>query len=551
MDTNVIIDGRIYDVAKTGFLDGQLYVPGFVIDELQYIADSHDQLRRQRGRRGLEVLKHMRADFPLETHIHDKLAPDLQDGVRHARLVRLAKALGADMLTNDFNLKRVAELQDVRVMSLNDLALSLRPNVLPLETLGALKIIKEGNQIGQGVGYLEDGTMVVVENGQDHIGETMGRYGDSGYPNRTRKDDLCGSRRPRSWKSPSSAASLGMKIAAAILAAGSSSRAGFDKTWADLAGRPVWKWSFDTYSACPAIDDVFMVASAGNAERFRKEGTPVFLGGSSRQESARLALQAAEADVLLLHDAARPFVSIRLIQDVVSAILHSGAAAAGVPVADTIKETGPDGLRTLDRSRLIAMQTPQGALVDLLLKAHSSATADATDDAALLEQIGVQPEIVPGDPQNFKITTPEDMERARAFAGGVDTDSRVGFGYDVHPFSTEVGRPLMLGGVLFPGHPALDGHSDADVLLHAATDALLGAAGMGDIGRHFPNDDPRWKNAPSMTFLRTAAALLKESRWTLSNLDVTLIAETPKISPRAQEMVNLIADALWGFSRPV
>lgn len=171
MDTNVIIDGRIYDIAKTGFLDGQLYVPGFVLDELQYIADSHDQLRRQRGRRGLEVLRHMQADFPLDTHVHDKLAPDMQDGV-DARLVRLAKAVGGDILTNDFNLKRVAELQDVHVLSLNDLALALRPNVLPLETLSGLKIIKEGNQFGQGVGYLEDGTMVVVENGYEHIGET-------------------------------------------------------------------------------------------------------------------------------------------------------------------------------------------------------------------------------------------------------------------------------------------------------------------------------------------------------------------------------------------
>lgn len=171
MDTNVIIDGRIYDVSKTGFLDGQLYIPGFVLEELQYIADSHDPLRRQRGRRGLEVLKHMQAEFPMEVRIHDKLAPDLGDGV-DARLVRLAKALGADILTNDFNLKRVAELQDVRVLSLNDLSMSLRPNVLPQETLD-LKIIKEGNQYGQGVGYLEDGTMVVVENGQAHIGETM------------------------------------------------------------------------------------------------------------------------------------------------------------------------------------------------------------------------------------------------------------------------------------------------------------------------------------------------------------------------------------------
>jgi len=160
LDTNVIIDGRIYDVAKTGFLAGEMYVPGFVLDELQYIADSHDALRRQRGRRGLEVLRHMQAEFEMEVRIHDKLAPDLNDGV-DARLVRLAKAIGADIVTNDFNLRRVAELQDVHVMSLNDLALALRPNVLPQEKF-ELNIIREGNQIGQGVGYLEDGTMVVV-----------------------------------------------------------------------------------------------------------------------------------------------------------------------------------------------------------------------------------------------------------------------------------------------------------------------------------------------------------------------------------------------------
>jgi uncharacterized protein YacL len=171
MDTNIIIDGRIYDILKTGFLDGQLYVPGFVLDELQYIADSHDQLRRQRGRRGLEVLRHMQADFQLDVKTHDKLAPDMQDGV-DARLVRLAKAIGGDILTNDFNLKRVAEIQQVQVLSLNDLALALRPNVLPQETLGALKIVREGNQYGQGIGYLEDGTMVVVENGMAYVGET-------------------------------------------------------------------------------------------------------------------------------------------------------------------------------------------------------------------------------------------------------------------------------------------------------------------------------------------------------------------------------------------
>lgn len=171
LDTNVIIDGRIYDVARSGFLDGDIYVPGFVLDELQYIADSHDGLRRQRGRRGLEVLRHLQADLPLEVRIYDRLAPEAGDGV-DARLVRLAKALGADIITNDFNLNRVAALQDIKVLNLNDLSLALRPNVLPQETL-ELTLIREGNQSGQGIGYLEDGTMVVVENGKPYLGATL------------------------------------------------------------------------------------------------------------------------------------------------------------------------------------------------------------------------------------------------------------------------------------------------------------------------------------------------------------------------------------------
>lgn len=171
LDTNVLIDGRIYDVARTGFLEGSLYVPGFVLDELQYIADSHDSLRRQRGRRGLDVLRHLQADFPTEVRIHDKLAPELGDEV-DARLVRLARAMGADIVTNDFNLNRVAGIQEIKVLSLNDLALAMRPTVLPREGL-TLTLIREGNQPGQGVGYLEDGTMVVVDHGRPHVGETV------------------------------------------------------------------------------------------------------------------------------------------------------------------------------------------------------------------------------------------------------------------------------------------------------------------------------------------------------------------------------------------
>ena len=170
LDTNVIIDGRVYDVAQSGFIEGQIYVPQFVLEELQYIADSHDPLRRQRGKRGLDILKLMQSEFNIEVGVHDRLAPEQSDGV-DSRWVRLATAVGGDLVTNDHNRNRVATLQNVRVLNINDLALSLRPNVLPQESL-ILSIVREGNQHGQGVGYLEDGTMVIVENGREHIGET-------------------------------------------------------------------------------------------------------------------------------------------------------------------------------------------------------------------------------------------------------------------------------------------------------------------------------------------------------------------------------------------
>lgn len=171
IDTNIFIDGRIYEVARTGFFEGPFYVPGFVLEELQSIADSADSLRRQRGRRGLEVLRHLQADFEVEVRTHDKLAGTVKEEVDH-RLVRLARALGASIVTNDFNLNRVAKIQDVTVLNLNDLALSLRPNVLPSEGM-LLTIVKEGNQPSQGIGYLEDGTMVVVDGGKKFIGENI------------------------------------------------------------------------------------------------------------------------------------------------------------------------------------------------------------------------------------------------------------------------------------------------------------------------------------------------------------------------------------------
>ena len=169
LDTNVLIDGRIYDLARTGFLEGELYVPKFVLKELQHIADSSDSMRRQRGRRGLEVLKHLQSEHTVEIGTHDRFAADEGEEV-DSRLVKLAMALGADLVSNDYNLNRVASIQEVRVLNINDLALSLRPNILPGEVL-ELTIMREGSQSGQGVGYLDDGTMIVVENGRPHIGE--------------------------------------------------------------------------------------------------------------------------------------------------------------------------------------------------------------------------------------------------------------------------------------------------------------------------------------------------------------------------------------------
>ena len=328
-----------------------------------------------------------------------------------------------------------------------------------------------------------------------------------------------------------------MSVVAAVLCAGSGTRFGGDKLALKVQGKPVWRWSYDTYAGHPAIDRVLLVGSEANLAELSAAGEAI-LGGATRQASARAALDAAgDAEILVLHDGARPFVSPSLIERVVEAARRDGAAAAALPVTDTIKEVGPEGVRTLDRSRLWAMQTPQAAQTALLRKAHLAATGDATDDMALLEAIGVTPTLVPGDPQNMKITVPADLAH-------LPGETRTGMGYDVHAFSTDPARVLMLGGVAFPGHPALEGHSDADALLHAATDALLGAAALGDIGVHFPPSDEQWRGRASLHFLGHAASLLAAEGWSVVNLDMTVIAESPKVMRRALEIRTTVADAL-------
>jgi 2-C-methyl-D-erythritol 4-phosphate cytidylyltransferase / 2-C-methyl-D-erythritol 2,4-cyclodiphosphate synthase len=336
-----------------------------------------------------------------------------------------------------------------------------------------------------------------------------------------------------------------MRVGAVILAAGSGARFGSDKSLLTLRGKPLWKWSFDTFMSHGGVAVVGVVASEANVEAIRGEAQGaafVVTGGSTRRDSSRIGVErlAESCDILLVHDGARPFVSHELIDRVIAAVQRSGASGPALPPVDAVKLQESDGLRTLDRERVVTVQTPQGADRKTFLRAHVT-EGDAPDDLALFERIGVRPELVSGEPDNIKITAPGDLARARYIIGMPET--RTGLGYDIHQFSSDPERPLMIGGVRFEGG-GLDGHSDADALLHAAVDALLGAAGMGDIGQHFPNNDPRWKDEPSINFLKHAGSLLDEANWRIVNLDLTVVAEAPKIMARAEEMRNIIGSAL-------
>ncbi|HVT12699.1 MAG TPA: 2-C-methyl-D-erythritol 2,4-cyclodiphosphate synthase [Fimbriimonadaceae bacterium] len=333
-----------------------------------------------------------------------------------------------------------------------------------------------------------------------------------------------------------------MRVTAAVLAAGRGERFGGDKTSAALGDKPVWRWSFDSLLAHPRIDSVGLVVAPGSTHLYDlSEAAFIIEGGESRQESSRRAAEAGDGDIVVIHDAARPFVVPAVVDRVVEAIERVGAAAPAVSVPDTLRFRGSAGYELIDRSKTVAMQTPQGARRNVLMAAHASADRIYTDEIALIEAMGAPYEIVEGDARSFKITTQTDMERARAWAGGGET--RTGFGYDIHPFSADPARPLMLGGVRFEG-AGLAGHSDADVVIHAVVDALLGAASLGDIGQHFPNTDPRWSNAPSSTFLGHARSELAKSGWSIVNVDIALIGEKPKVMPRSQEIRRVLAEIL-------
>lgn len=331
-----------------------------------------------------------------------------------------------------------------------------------------------------------------------------------------------------------------------MVAGGSGQRFGGRKQFADLSGRRVLDWAVGAARA--ASDGVVVVVPVDEPVE-AVNGSAVVAGGSTRTQSVRNGLAAvpAEATIICVHDAARPFAGTDLFERVIAPVAGGAdAAVPGIALADTVKQVDDTGVvvSTPSRASLRAVQTPQAFRADLLRRAHATG-AEATDDAALVESLGATVVVVDGDPDNQKITGPADLDRARRRVG--DTmRTRVGQGFDIHRFSDDPSRRLVLGGVTFDDAPGLHGHSDADVVAHAVTDALLGAAGLGDIGEMFPDTDEQWRGADSIGMLRRAASAVRERGWSVGNVDCALVCETPKIAPRRGEMQQRLSDAAGG-----
>jgi 2-C-methyl-D-erythritol 4-phosphate cytidylyltransferase/2-C-methyl-D-erythritol 2,4-cyclodiphosphate synthase len=344
------------------------------------------------------------------------------------------------------------------------------------------------------------------------------------------------------------------RIYAILLAAGRGSRFGEDKVTKVLGDRPVWRWSYDVLAESEFIQSVTVVHGEHNAEHF--PGILKVRGGQSRAESVRAGFEALPDDAthVVIHDAARPFLTSNLLAALFDEIDNADGIAPAIPVTDTVRHA--TSLQVIDRTQLLAMQTPQLVNVTQYRTAidHDDKQPNGanTDDLGELQSAGMTVKTIEGADDNFKITTAADWARAVTIAGTFLPSAaptypipefRTGIGYDVHRFSTDPNRPLWLGGVLFPDHVGLEGHSDADVVLHAVVDAILGAAALGDIGWHFPPTDPRWHNAPSIKFLDFAVDQVRQQGWKIVHLDIAVIAEVPKIMPRAGEIRAAIADS--------
>ena len=343
-----------------------------------------------------------------------------------------------------------------------------------------------------------------------------------------------------------------MHVTAIIAAGGRGERfgAGRPKQLLTLGGVSILQRSVDALLAHPRIHDMVValpaeIAAAPPEYLRRNDKTVVVVeGGARRQDSVARAFARVPAgtEIVVIHDAARPLVSADLIERTVAAAATDGAAVAAVRATDTVKRGGVDGrvVETLPREHVYLAQTPQAFRVDVLRDALAIAS-DATDEATLAEKAGHPVRLVEGEPGNVKITTPADLNAAERRVTAAPA-VRIGQGYDLHRLAQ--GRPLVLGGVTIPFDLGLMGHSDADIVCHAVTDAVLGAAGLGDIGRHFPDTDPRFKGADSVALLAAACGLVREAGYAVVNVDVTVIAERPKLAPHADAMRRNLAGAL-------
>lgn len=361
-----------------------------------------------------------------------------------------------------------------------------------------------------------------------------------------------------------------MTVAALIVAAGRGTRAGGDaggipKQYQTLAGIPMLRRTLQPFLDHAGIHTIAVVIRPEDRQLYNaaingidgKLLQPVN-GGTNRQQSVNFGLESLASagtthgvpDYVLIHDAARPFAASDLISRVVDALSQAPAAIAAVPAADTLKQTDQNGIvaRTLPRENVWRAQTPQGFHFQRILDAHRQARAqgafDFTDDSALAEWAGMHVAIALGSEANRKLTTPEDIALAeRDLKSDIATyETRTATGFDVHRFAD--GDHVWLGGVKIPHTHRLEGHSDADVVLHALTDALLGTIGDGDIGQHFPPSDPQWKGAASYLFLKDAARRVLVRGGRIINVDVTVLAESPKIGPHRAAMQTVIGTTL-------
>lgn len=349
----------------------------------------------------------------------------------------------------------------------------------------------------------------------------------------------------------------GPRVAVIVVAAGSGTRLGADqpKAFVPLDGPTLLERSLYAVRGMDHAADPILVVPADRIEEASAiafavfgRATQVVVGGATRQQSVAAGLEvlADEVEVVLVHDAARALTTSTLFDAVVEAVTETGhGVIPGLPVSDTIKRVADDGSvhETVDRQALAAVQTPQGFPRDQLVAAYSAATTDETDDAGLVAAAGFAVTVVPGEPQAFKITTPHDLQRAHdMIAPSSSSLPRIGLGTDTHAFDPSA--ELWLAGLYWPDEPGLSGHSDGDAACHAIVDALLGAAGLGDIGGTFGTGDPRFAGAHGEVFLTETRRLIEAAGLRIGNVSVQIIGQRPKFAPRRREAEELLSGIL-------